>query len=148
MATPKTARLCASRSERTRNGTQIEAKTIRPPIVGVPAFVWCSCGPSSRMCCPNSRTRRSSMNLGPRKMQISIAAIPAIRTSPIADLHQLRQLLGDRLEAGRARALDEDCVTRLQTCRQQLGGLVGIGDQLVGVVIAGRQADADHEVDP
>src|SRR3954447_12673887 len=148
MATPKTARLWASRSERTRNGTQIEAKTISPPIVGVPALVWCSCGPSSRMCWPNSRTRRNSMNLGPRKMQISIAAIPAIRTSPIADLHQLRQLLGDRLEAGGARALDQDRVAGLQTCRQQLGRLVGIGDQLVGVVVARRQADPDHQVDP
>src|SRR3954470_9337748 len=148
MATPKTARLCASRSERTRNGTQIEAKTIRPPIVGVPALVWCSCGPSSRMCWPNSRTRRNSMNLGPRKMQISIAAMPAIRTSPIADLHQLRQLLGDRLEAGGARALDKDGVARLQPRRQQLGGLAWVGDQLVGVVVAGRQPDSDHEVDP
>src|SRR4051812_46492335 len=148
MATPKTARLWASRSERTRNGTQIEAKTISPPIVGVPALVWCSCGPSSRMCWPNSRTRRNSMNLGPRKMQISIAAIPAIRTSPIAGLHQLRQLLGDGLETGRARALDEDRVAGLQPRRQQLGRLVWVGDELVGVVVAGGQADADHEVDP
>src|SRR3954453_15890367 len=145
MATPKTARLWASRSERTRNGTQIEAKTISPPIVGVPAFVWCSCGPSSRMCCPNSRTRRNSMNLGPRKMQISLAAMPAIRTSPIADLHQL---LGDGLQAGGARALDQDRITWFQPCRQQLGGLVGISDELVGVVVAGRQPDPDHEVDP
>src|SRR6186997_203926 len=120
IATPKTARLWASRSERTRNGTQIEAKTISPPIVGVPALVWCSCGPSSRMCCPNSFTRRYSMNLGPRKMQISIAAMPAIRTSPIAGLDQLRQLLGDGLEAGRARALNEDGIARLQLRRQQL----------------------------
>src|SRR3954452_6820279 len=123
--------LCASRSERTRKGTQIEAKTISPPMVGVPALVWCSCGPSSRMCCPNSFTRRYSMNLGPRKMQISIAAMPAIRTSPIARLHQLRQLLGDSLETGGARALDEDRVAGLQARRQQLGRLVGVGDQLV-----------------
>src|SRR4051812_37168862 len=136
MATPKTARLWASRSERTRNGTQIEAKTISPPIVGVPAFVWCSCGPSSRMCWPNSRTRSNSMNLGPRKMQISIAAMPAIRTSPIAGLHQLRQLLGDGLETGGTRALHQDGVAGFQTCRQQLGGLVGVGDELVRVVVA------------
>src|SRR4051794_9290408 len=140
--------LWASRSERTRKGTQIEAKTISPPIVGVPAFVWCSCGPSSRMCWPNSRTRRNSMNLGPRKMQINIAAIPAIRTSPISDLHQLRQLLGDSLETSRARALDEDRIAGLQPCRQQLSRLVGVGDELVGVVVARGQADADHEVDP
>src|SRR3954465_7668114 len=142
MATPKTARLWASRSERTRNGTQIEAKTISPPIVGVPALVWCSCGPSSRMCWPNSRTRRNSMNLGPRKMQINIAAMPAIRTSPIAGLQQLRQLLGDPLEAGRAPTLEQDSGGRLQACRQQLGVLVGIGDELVGIVVPGRQANA------
>ena len=61
---------------------------ISPPIVGVPALAWCSCGPSSRMCWPNSFTRRNSMNLGPRKMQISIAAMPAISTSPIEQLLQ------------------------------------------------------------
>src|SRR6188472_2409964 len=103
--------LWASRSERTRKGTQIEAKTIRPPIVGVPAFAWCSCGPSSRMCCPNSLTRRYSMNFGPRKMQISIAAIPAISTSPI---DQRLQGLRNGLEAGGAGALDEYDVAALE----------------------------------
>src|SRR5215211_5360409 len=121
---------------------------ISPPIVGVPALAWCSCGPSSRMCWQNSRTRRNSMNLGPRKMQISIAAMPAIRTSPIAGLHQVGQLLGNRLEAGGARPLDQDSVAGLQACRQQLSGLARVGDQLVGVVVTGRQADPDHEVDP
>src|SRR3984885_10507873 len=101
---------------------------ITPPIVGVPALAWCSCGPSSRMCWPNSRTRRYSMNLGPRKMQISIAAIPAISTSPISGRpsDQLRQLGGDGLEAGRARALDEDGVAGLQAGGQQLRRLAGI----------------------
>ncbi len=91
---------------------------IRPPIVGVPALAWCSCGPSSRMCWPNSLTRRYSMNLGPRKMQISIAAMPAISTSPMSGrvlvaprgLQQLPQRLGHGLEAGGARALDQDRV--------------------------------------
>src|SRR3954469_17707902 len=91
---------------------------IRPPIVGVPALAWCSCGPSSRMFWPNSLTRRYSMNLGPRKMQISIAAMLAISTSPMAGrvlfarlgLEQLTQHLGHGLEAGRARALDQDLV--------------------------------------
>src|SRR5918997_3796028 len=54
-----------------------------PPIVGVPALAWCSCGPSSRICWPNSRSRRNSMNLGDRKTQISSDAVPAIRTSPM-----------------------------------------------------------------
>ncbi len=85
------------------------------------------------------------MNLGPRKMQISIAAIPAIRTSPIRPAPA--QLLGDRLEAGRARALDQDGVARLELGGQQLGRLGRVGDQLVGVVVAGRLADADHQVD-
>ena len=35
-----------------------------PPIVGVPAFAWWPSGPSSRMCCPNSRSRMKAMNLG------------------------------------------------------------------------------------
>src|SRR6478736_5361199 len=91
---------------------------IRPPIVGVPALAWCSCGPSSRMCWPNSLTRRYSMNLGPRKMQISIAAMPAIRTSPmigrvrgaLRGIQQLPERLGHGLETGRARALDQDRV--------------------------------------
>ena len=71
-----------SRSESTRYGTEIAVKISRPPIVGVPAFSWCSSGPSSRICWPNSRSRRYSMNFGPRKMQISIAAMPAMRISP------------------------------------------------------------------
>ena len=36
-------------------GSPIAVKITRPPIVGVPAFRWCSAGPSSRMCWPNSR---------------------------------------------------------------------------------------------
>src|SRR5215213_5522837 len=152
---------------------QIEAKMIRPPIVGVPALAWCSWGPSSRMCCPNSLTRRYSMNFGPRKMQISIAAIPAISTSPISgvassapvgargirlrlaptlasggDIHQQGQGLGNRLEAGRARALDEDDVAGLELGGEQLRRLLGSADQLVWVVVAGRLADADQQIDP
>ena len=66
-ATPKTARLAVSRLESTRYGTAIARNRIRPPIVGVPAFAWCSCGPSSRICWPNSRTRRQWMNFGPEE---------------------------------------------------------------------------------
>ena len=55
-----------------------------PPIVGVPAFSWWPSGPSSRMNWPNSRLRRNAMNFGDRKMQMSSAAVPAIRTSPIS----------------------------------------------------------------
>ena len=130
-ATPNTARLAVSRSESTRYGIEIARKRISPPIVGVPAFAWCSCGPSSRICWPNSLTRRYSMNFGPRKIVISIAAIPAISTSPRSIAVEARSLdeLGDRarqasarsrararyrvgepLEADRARALDQDRV--------------------------------------
>src|SRR4051794_38355192 len=120
------------------------AKTISPPIVGVPALAWCSCGPSSRMCCPNSFTRRSSMNFGPRKMQISIAAMPAIRTSPI---EQLLERLAHRLQPGRARALDQDRVAGLELGGEQLGRLLRRGDQLVGLIAPGGRADADQQRD-
>jgi hypothetical protein len=83
-AVPNTARLAASRSERIRYGMPIAVKTTRPPIVGVPAFRWCSAGPSSRMCWPNSRSRRNWMYLGPRKIAINSEARPAIRISPIS----------------------------------------------------------------
>src|SRR3954468_9881271 len=35
------------------------------------------------MFCPNSRTRRNEMNLGERKTQMSSAAVPPMRTSPM-----------------------------------------------------------------
>src|SRR4051794_20576896 len=121
----------------------MEAKTIRPPIVGVPALAWCSCGPSSRMCWPNSLTRRYSMNLGPRKMQISIAAMPAISTSPMIGrvlgaarrLQQLRQRLGHGLKAGGARALDQDRVAGFSLGSEPFGGLLGCAQQLVRPVV-------------
>ena len=55
---------------------------ISPPIVGVPALPWWPAGPSSRICWPNSLSRRYSMNFGPRNMQISSEAMPAMRISP------------------------------------------------------------------
>ena len=57
---------------------------ITPPIVGVPAFWWCPSGPSSRMCWPNSRSRRNSMNFGLRNRQMSSAAVPPNRIRPIS----------------------------------------------------------------
>ena len=55
----------ASRSrDRIRNGIEIAVKMMIPPIVGVPAFAWWPSGPSSRMCWPNSRSRRNAMNFG------------------------------------------------------------------------------------
>src|SRR4051812_33650355 len=96
------------------------------------------------MCWPNSLTRRNSMNLGPRKMQISIAAMPAIRTSPI---EQLLEADGDGLQTGRARALDQDRVAGLDLGGEQLRRLLGVADQLVGLIAAGRLANADQQVD-
>src|SRR4249919_666250 len=96
------------------------------------------------MCWPNSRTRRNSMNFGPRKMQISIAAMPAISTSPI---DQLPQRLRDRLQARRARALDQDRVAGLKLGGEQLGRLLRGRDQLVGPVLARRFADPDQQGD-
>ena len=52
--------------------------------VGVPAFSWWPSGPSSRMFWPNSRSRRIAMKRWLRKMQMSRAPIPAMRTSPIS----------------------------------------------------------------
>ena len=81
-AVPSTARLTARYSLRIRNGTVIESRIRRPPIVGVPAFSWCPSGPSSRMCWPNSRSRMNSMNFGPRNMQMNSEPIPPMRISP------------------------------------------------------------------
>src|SRR5690349_7817984 len=121
---------------------------IRPPIVGVPALAWCSCGPSSRMCWPNSLTRRYSMNFGPRKMQISIAAMPAIRTSPtVGVLQELLERLGHGLQAGRARALDQDHVARLGLGGEPFRRLLRRAEQLVRPVLAGRLANAEQQVD-
>ena len=65
-----------ARASRSRSGSGTAPRSREddsPPIVGVPAFWWWPCGPSSRMCWPNSRSRRNSMNFGLRKMQISRA---------------------------------------------------------------------------
>src|SRR3954463_12317231 len=110
-----------SRSVSSRNGTEIAVKMMIPPIVGVPAFEWCS-GPSSRMFWPNSRARRNAMNFGDRKMQISSEAVPAIRTSPTG------QGLRDGFEADPARCLHEHDVARGDQLRHQRGGGVRIRD--------------------
>ena len=82
------------------------------------------------------------MNFGPRKMQISIAAIPAIRTSPI------RAALRQRSSATASRPAEREPLTRTASPGSELGGeqlrrLVRVGDQLVGAVVARRLADAD-----
>jgi hypothetical protein len=85
IAVPNTARLAASYSPRMRKGTETARKITSPPMVGVPALPAWAFGPSSRMCWPNSRSRRKEMNLGPRNMQMSSEAMPAMRISPSMD---------------------------------------------------------------
>ena len=97
------------------------------------------------MCCPNS--------LHPQ-------VLDELRAEEDADQHRRHpgdqdlahqsssvERLGHRLEAGRARALDEDRVARLELGGEQLGRLLRVADQLVGVVVAGRLPDADQHVD-
>ena len=74
--------LAALYSDRIRNGTHTARKTAMPPIVGVPALPACAAGPSSRMCWPNSLSRRYSMKRGPRNMQMSREAEPPMTISP------------------------------------------------------------------
>ena len=54
------------RSAHSSVGTMIPVRTSRPPMVGVPALVWCACGPSSRMYWPTCSRRSRSIIHGPR----------------------------------------------------------------------------------
>src|SRR3989441_2418291 len=82
----------------------------RPPMIGVPCLVtWCW-GPSSRIVCPYSLRRRKAMKRGPARMEISIAARPAIRTRTKLGLDR-RQRFRDRFEPHRPRTLDENGVS-------------------------------------
>src|SRR3712207_1336702 len=99
-----------------------------PPIVGVPAFSWWPSGPSSRMFWPNSFRRRNAMNFGLRKMQMSSAAVPPMRISPMRS-GRLLQGFGHDLQPDAARPLHEHGVAVLQQLGQQRGGLGGVGDR-------------------
>src|SRR4029077_8331543 len=71
-------------------------------MIGVPCLVtWCS-GPSSRIVCPYSLRRRKAMKRGPTRIEIRIAARPAIRTRTKVGLHR-RQRYRYRLESQRPR---------------------------------------------
>ena len=72
-----------------------------PPIVGVPCLTKWPAGPSSRIGCPYSRRRRKRMKRGPAAIEITIATMPAIRTSTITRV-TARERLGDALEAEHA----------------------------------------------
>ena len=90
------------------------------------------------------------MNFGPRKIVISIAAIPAIRICAAVDRTVLEadgwrerdhsgrrrrcgaQLVGHQLEADRARALDQDRVARLDHRLGERDRRLGVGAQASG----------------
>jgi hypothetical protein len=50
--------------------TSTASRMSAPPMVGVPAFLWCVCGPSARMTWPICLLCSRRMNQGARKKQI------------------------------------------------------------------------------
>src|SRR6266536_3121604 len=116
----------------------------RPPMIGVPCLVtWCS-GPSSRIVCPYSLRRRKAMKRGPARIEISIAASPAIRTRTKLGSHR-RQRFRYLLEREHAGALDEYAVARLQLLPQRLDRLGGVGGR-AATVDPRLWADGDQDV--
>src|SRR5690349_18704324 len=95
---------------------------------------------------PNWLTCRNAMNFGATKMQMSSAAVPPIRTSPIALRPHSLEVLGHDLEADAARRLDQDRVAGLDELGQQRGRLVGVLDRLVAVHRGGARADGHEQV--
>ena len=53
------------RSENFRNASVSASKMIMPPIVGVPLFFRCDCGPSISHLLPEFQPRSSGMSSGP-----------------------------------------------------------------------------------
>ena len=102
----------------------VAAKRISsPPIVGVPCLaMWC-CGPSSRMCWPNSLRRRNSMKRGPIAMEMIERDRGSDEDADHAPLPE--QSVRHDLEADRARALDEDRVARPDEAEGERRGLGG-----------------------
>ena len=58
-------------------GTRIAITMSTPPMVGVPVFVRCDCGPSSRTNCPIWNSRSFSITHGPINSAISSAVSEA-----------------------------------------------------------------------
>src|SRR5262249_35317591 len=107
-------------------------------MIGVPCLVEWASDISSRMCCPYSGGRRKAMKRGPARIEISIAARPAIRTRTTLGLHR-RQRFRYRLEPHRPRTLDQDGVARTDE-------LVELAQRLVDVRRPARR-DARSSVD-
>ena len=55
----------------------IDSSTSAPPIVGVPCFDRCDCGPSLRTDCPIFIAVRRAMTFGPSTIAITSAVIVA-----------------------------------------------------------------------
>src|SRR6266550_3993801 len=114
-------------------------------MIGVPCLVtWCS-GPSSRIVCPYSLRRRKAMKRGPTRIEISIAARPAIRTRTKLGLHR-RQCFRHLLELEHAGALHEHAVAGLELLAQRLDRLGGVGCRPATVDLRLR-TDGDQDVD-
>src|SRR3982751_4905391 len=104
----------------------------RPPMIGVPCLATCLSGPSSRIVCPYSLRRRNAMKRGPARIEINIAARPAIRTRTKLGLHR-RHTFRPLLELEHAGALDEHAVARLQLLAQRFDRLGGVGGRATAV---------------
>jgi len=126
MPTPKNREALGVAVRRTDIGTEIARKMISPPIVGVPAFSWCSSGPS-RGC--------AGRTLEPQ-------VVDELR--PEEDRYQHRRHPGDqdfthggppRPSRGRRHASpDEDASPFAQALAEGFGGRGGVGDRHVGLV--------------
>ena len=81
------------------------------------------------------------MKVGPPRIAMIMATSAATRTLAITG-----QVLRNRLESHRARALDEHDVAGPQR-RAQLGGGLGGGRDPVAAIVARQRADGDHIVD-
>src|SRR5215212_9701326 len=99
------------------------------------------------------------MNFGPRNMQSSSEAMPAMRISPsisapARDVAPARPLVRQHpLESGRARPLHEHAVARLGELLEHRAGLLRAGDGVLLALEPGRYrqrrlADGDQHVDP
>ena len=132
-----------------RRNRRSTAQISRPPMVGVPAFFWCDCGPSSRMCWPIWNSRSRAMNHGPNRTKIShrgqarhrrakrrvlknakwreiveqvFVSEPVEHGSASPAFLRGEKLLQGALHVNAARALEQDRITGLRERAHQLAG--------------------------
>ena len=108
-----------NRGREVRRRTSRSAMTM-PPIVGVPIFSMCVCGPSSRIRCPQPHTRNAWIAMGvPSSVTASAnAAATRIETSP--------QRLRQPLEPGDARPLEQHQVAGPRRPPHVVERLIGV----------------------